>query len=123
MVPQMTSEPRAYVIWSFEHDAWWRPGGWGYTRDLAEAGHFTEADADQIIADANVVAVNEVVMLLPTAQATGPPRYSVVAEHDPHGGAGWSIYDREQKRIHGGWFADRSAADQTAAVLNRNAHD
>jgi hypothetical protein len=42
-----------WVVWSFEHAGWWRSGGWGYTPDLAEAGHFTEAEALRIEADAN----------------------------------------------------------------------
>lgn len=27
-----------WLIWSYEHDAWWKPGGFGYTSTLAEAG-------------------------------------------------------------------------------------
>ena len=48
-----------YVIWSFEHEAWWRPDRRGYTPDLKQAGRYTQADADAIVADANVVSVNE----------------------------------------------------------------
>jgi hypothetical protein len=47
------SEPVWWVVWSFEHDGWWRPGGWGYTPHLAEAGHYTEADARRIEHQAN----------------------------------------------------------------------
>ena len=61
-----------YVIWSFEHDAWWRPGSWGYTRELAEAGRFTRAAADRIVAAANIVAINEQALLLSEAQVSGP---------------------------------------------------
>ena len=42
-----------YVIWSFEHDAWWRPGRMGYTKQLAHAGHYSQTEAEQIAADAN----------------------------------------------------------------------
>lgn len=30
-----------FRIWSNEHQAWWRPGAWGYTREVGEAGWFT----------------------------------------------------------------------------------
>jgi hypothetical protein len=50
---------RQFLIWSIEHDAWWKRGWLGYTRDVAEAGRYTEADADHIIARANLITVNE----------------------------------------------------------------
>lgn len=34
-----------YLLWSNKHNAWWKPGGWGYTEDIAEAGRFAEPDA------------------------------------------------------------------------------
>lgn len=43
------------LIWSLEHDGWWAPGGNGYTRELAEAGRYSEAAAAPILARANVV--------------------------------------------------------------------
>jgi hypothetical protein len=45
-----------YVIWSFEHDAWWRPGRQGYTPMLAEAGHYAEQEAMAIVSQANQYA-------------------------------------------------------------------
>ena len=36
-----------YLIWSWEHLAWWRPNGQGYTRDVEEAGRYTEGEAAQ----------------------------------------------------------------------------
>jgi hypothetical protein len=35
----------AYLIWSHEHAAWWRPGSVGYTEQLAEAGRYSRDDA------------------------------------------------------------------------------
>jgi hypothetical protein len=42
-----------YIIWSEEHQAWWRPGGSGYTRSLLEAGRYSQKDAVSIVTDAN----------------------------------------------------------------------
>lgn len=48
-----------YVIWSIEHDAWWRPGWAGYTQALPEAGRYSAVEADAILTRANFVRVNE----------------------------------------------------------------
>jgi hypothetical protein len=52
----------AYLIWSYEHAAWWRPGRWGYTPELEEAGIYGQAEAEAIVARANVITVNEQVV-------------------------------------------------------------
>ncbi len=49
----------AYLIWSIEHTAWWRPDGWGYTSSLAEAGRYEREEAERIVRSANVVEVHE----------------------------------------------------------------
>lgn len=36
---------KRYVIWSNNHQAWWRPASRGYTRWLEEAGCYDEAEA------------------------------------------------------------------------------
>lgn len=43
----VVDEP-AFLVWSHEHEAWWKPGRWGYTGRRAEAGRFTEAAASGI---------------------------------------------------------------------------
>lgn len=58
------------LIWSIEHDAWWRPASMGYTRRLAEAGRYTRPEALAILARANLVAVNE--CLIPLACVEEP---------------------------------------------------
>jgi hypothetical protein len=70
MKPHITEN---YVIWSFEHDAWWRPGSWGYTTELEDAGHFTQAEAEKIVTDANIVEINEQAVTLSDATRHGPP--------------------------------------------------
>jgi hypothetical protein len=44
---------KRYVIWSEEHGAWWRPGKRGYTRQLAKAGRYEKAEAEEIVTKAN----------------------------------------------------------------------
>jgi hypothetical protein len=46
------SDDETYLIWSHEHGAWWRDGGYGYTRSLAEAGRVDRAHALNICANA-----------------------------------------------------------------------
>lgn len=41
-----------YAIWSNEHQAWWKPGGHGYTVYFDQAGRYSRAKALQIAADA-----------------------------------------------------------------------
>jgi hypothetical protein len=53
-----------YVIWSIEHTAWWRPGRAGYTDQLGLAGRYMRADAEAIVADANIVACHEAMIPL-----------------------------------------------------------
>ena len=34
-----------WLVWSYEHRAWWKPGDMGYTTDIKQAGRFTQAEA------------------------------------------------------------------------------
>jgi len=65
--------PAIWVVWSFEHGAWWGPGRWGYVAELREAGRFTQREAEQIEREANVVAVNERALAWVEAQRHGSP--------------------------------------------------
>jgi hypothetical protein len=49
-----------YVIWSAEHQAWWRPGRMGYAPAIDGAGHYAEDEAKQIVTRANIVHFHEV---------------------------------------------------------------
>lgn len=42
----------AYLIWSHEHSAWWRPERLGYTWSLSRAGRYSWAEALMICRDA-----------------------------------------------------------------------
>jgi hypothetical protein len=61
--------PDAYVIWSFEHHAWWKAWQWGYTDYLTEAGRYTKDDADRIVTRANQYAATPHEQALPFARA------------------------------------------------------
>lgn len=39
---------KMWLIWSNEHEAWWRPDGGGYSSDVGDAGRYALADAVKI---------------------------------------------------------------------------
>jgi hypothetical protein len=97
-----------FVIWSFEHGAWWMSGGQGYTPYLTRAGRYSRAEAEAIVANANryrptpyeaAFAVEAAAGAIPsvTCPACGWTSYnpSDVAErycghcHEWHGGANY----------------------------------
>lgn len=71
-------EPR-YLIWSFEHGGWWGPGHIGYYPKRADAGIYSEREAMDIVARANIITINEA--LVPITHAMG--------EDIIEGGRGW----------------------------------
>ena len=42
-----------FLIWSFEHQAWWGPHRIGYTLNLYAAGRYSAGEADEIVFKAN----------------------------------------------------------------------
>jgi hypothetical protein len=34
-----------FLVWSIEHNAWWRPAHYGYTRDIRNAGRYPLSEA------------------------------------------------------------------------------
>ena len=47
----MSNEPQ-FLIWSNEHKAWWGRYRSGYTNSPYNAGKYTKAEADEIVANA-----------------------------------------------------------------------
>lgn len=43
-----------YLIWSNQQGMWWRPAKAGYTMHIEEAGRYSRAEAEAIVADATV---------------------------------------------------------------------
>ena len=61
-----------YVVWSFEHRAWWGPDHRGYVTDLDAAGRYTRHEAAEIVI--NSVWCEEVAMLVQVAEQNGQPK-------------------------------------------------
>ena len=69
----------AWIIWSFEHDAWWAANECGYTPKMLAAGVYTKQRADEIVEKANIHGVNEKAVMLREI-ITQPARHANVAE-------------------------------------------
>lgn len=44
--------PQDWLVWSNEHQSYWRANSCGYTTDILQAGRYTKAQADDICAHA-----------------------------------------------------------------------
>jgi len=49
----MTMKDETYLIWSYEHAAWWRGAFAGYTPDAIAAGRYSYEQARNICWEAN----------------------------------------------------------------------
>ncbi len=47
-----------WLVWSVEHNAWWKSDESGYTKEVSEAGRYTIAQARFICLRANQVCGN-----------------------------------------------------------------
>ena len=50
---------RHFLIWSIEHEMWWRDGRNGYTDRVRLAGVYSDVDSKEILERANQIEVNE----------------------------------------------------------------
>jgi hypothetical protein len=71
-----------FVIWSFEHHAWWAPSREGYTEDLASAGLYSQREAGEIVT--NSMWNDEVAIVVAIATREGPPKFHPYAGNDPN---------------------------------------
>lgn len=71
------AQPQEFCIWSFEHNAWWKPGAWGYTPHAADAGRFSRQSAVDLVLESNLVTVNETLVPAAAAATYQPPRSSL----------------------------------------------
>lgn len=49
----MTDTSQKYLVWSNEHNAWWRPDYCGYTNHIQAAGRYSREVAVKICTGAN----------------------------------------------------------------------
>lgn len=78
---------RPWLIYSREHNAWWKPNECGYTATIDEAGRYRTEDADRIVAHANkylkvseVWGVAEFKMLAPECSDVRNPTAAAAVE-------------------------------------------
>jgi hypothetical protein len=71
-----------YLIWSFEHHAWWRPERQGYTDNMADAGRYTAREAGEIVTAS--IWNDEVAVPVTRASCDGPPKFHPYAGNDPN---------------------------------------
>ena len=62
-----------FVIWSWEHLAWWTPNRCGYTEDLTLAGRYTFDEAADITVG-HIPAGEEIAVVEAEALQRGRPR-------------------------------------------------
>lgn len=62
-----------YVIWSFEHRAWWCPNRCGYVESLANAGRYSAEEAGSIVTSS--VFCHEIAVHEDVAEKRGAPQY------------------------------------------------
>ena len=62
-----------FVIWSWEHHAWWAPNQQGYTEQLEQAGRYNFAEAADIVIG-HIPAGEEIAVLLAEAEQRGSPK-------------------------------------------------
>lgn len=65
----------AYHLWSNKHEAWWLASAHGYTKDRAEAGLYSEAEAIRYVVRSSQCAVLSGV----TCMVAAPLHWSGVA--------------------------------------------
>ena len=64
-----------YLVWNFEHGAWWRPGRHGYTDNIEDAGRYSAREAGEIATDS--IMLESVAICEPIALRQGPPGFHV----------------------------------------------
>lgn len=71
-----------YLIWSFEHHAWWAAASMGYVQTIESAGRYTATEAGAIVT--NSVWNDEVAILESRAKREGPPKFHPYAGDNPN---------------------------------------
>jgi hypothetical protein len=72
-----------FWIWSNEHGMWWGPGRRGYVRDLSEAGLYSDEQAAEIVADANIAQMKRPWLKRNEVAIPALPTAAFAEAHDP----------------------------------------
>lgn len=107
---------REYLIWSIEHDAWWRPARCGYTTVLSEAGRYSFVEASKILTRANYIRVNECLIPIDCVSPTGPDRV-----HCMRCGKCVSGFDPELGLVVRAWVECPECLEQSGAIATEDA--
>jgi hypothetical protein len=65
MTTKFIIDNKGWLIWSNEHNAWWRPNAYGYTENIEEAGRYILSDARKHCYQPEGGATKEVVVPSP----------------------------------------------------------
>jgi len=69
-----------WIIWSFEHKAWWMPLSRGYTEKVENAGKYSYEEAVKIVTSANAYGrINEAMLPEVSNVRTAPDNNSDTA--------------------------------------------
>lgn len=60
-IPSQSSPSPLYLIWSNEHNAWWRPESCGYTTFIESAGRYSKDEAEDICSSARSPVSDQIV--------------------------------------------------------------
>lgn len=94
---------KEYLIWSFEHKAWWGPNERGYVDDLGAAGRYTQSKAGHIVTRS--VQGNCVALHMRTAALRGAPRVNTLwsyPEPQPNKSPGMTMEEmKSMLRLYG----------------------
>ena len=64
-----------FLIWSNEHNCYWRPNSAGYTRSIAEAGRYGQSQAESICRNASPRAGSDLDETIPPEMMMVAPEY------------------------------------------------
>jgi hypothetical protein len=54
-----------YLIWSQEHQGFWKENSLGYTQNILEAGRYSEQESIDILEEANLFDMDEFRLIAP----------------------------------------------------------
>lgn len=79
-----------YVVWSMEHQGWWPRSRRGYVETLDQAGRFSETEAAEIVAHANIVKCHEAMIPIEALSAIPDVRAMLL---------GWLALSESQQQL------------------------